>query len=151
VAAACTLAVLAGCTPEPERTGRAARTGPLAAHPVERLRERPAPLDSPESYRWTDRPRFRADLERHVADLYGQAIVLRNGLRNGAGPAPRETLIAIRAAEADVVAELGRVNAATAQNWSAIRIDVLAAVMRLGRAIERARRAASPARPSVTI
>ncbi|MGH7519146.1 MAG: hypothetical protein ACREOC_17060 [Gemmatimonadales bacterium] len=127
-------------------------TRPLAIHPVDKLRARPAPLDAPESYLWSDRPRFRSDLERHVADLYRQAIVLRNGLRSGAGPVPREALIAMRDAEADVVVELARLGAATAQSWPSVRLDVLDAVVRLGRAVERARRAASPgSKPAITI
>jgi hypothetical protein len=108
-------------------------------------------LDAPETYRWGDRSRFRADLERHVADLHRQAIVLRHGLRSGAGPSPRETLTAINDAERDVIVELARLRAATARSWPSVRIDVLDAVVRLGRSIERARRAASPAKPAITI
>jgi hypothetical protein len=116
------------------------------------LRARPAPLDAPESYLWSDRPRFQLDLEHHVADLYRQAIVLRNGLPNGVGPVPRETLIAIRDAEEGVVVELTRLGAATAQSWPSVRLDVLEAVLRLGRAVERGRRAASPGtKPAITI
>ncbi len=134
----------------PPRGVQAAR--PLALHPVDKLRARPAPLDAPESYPWRDRPRFRADLERHVADLHRQAVVLRNGLRNGAGPVPRETLRTIRDAESDVMVEVARLGAATAQSWPSVRIDVLDAVLRLGRAVERARRAGSPGtKPPVTI
>ena len=75
------------------------------------------------------------------------------GTASEAAPArlPRETLIAIRDAEQDLIVELARMDAATAQSWPSVRIDVLAAVVGLGRAIERARRAASPAKPAITI
>jgi hypothetical protein len=150
VAAALVFAALAGSAPE-RQAGREGPARPLAVLPVDQLRARPAPLDAPESYLWSDRPRFRADLERHVADLHRQATVLRHGLRSGAGAAPRETLIAIGSAEQDLIVELARMGAATAQSWPSVRIDVLTAVFGLGRAIERARRAASPAKPAITI
>jgi hypothetical protein len=144
------LAAFAGRAPEGQ-AGRERPTRPLAVLPVERLRARPAPLDAPESYLWSDRTRFRADLERHVADLHRQATVLRHGLRSGAGAAPRELLSAIREAEQDLVVQLARMGAATAQSWPGVRIDVLQATIQFGRAIERARRAASPANPAITI
>jgi hypothetical protein len=117
---------------------------PLAVHPVERLRAPPAPLDAPESYLWDDRRRFQTDLEHHIADLDRQALVLRTGLATAAGPAPQETLRAIRNAEDRVIIELIRLAAATPSSWPGVRLDVLDAVTGLGRAIERARRAASP-------
>jgi hypothetical protein len=149
-AAVLVLAALPGCAAE-DQVGRLHAARPLAVLPVDRLRARPAPLDTPESYLWSDRPRFRADLERHVADLHRQATVLRNGLRSGAGAAPRETLIVIRDAEQDLVVQLARMGAATAQSWPSVRIDVLEAAVRLARAVEYARRAASPANPAITI
>ncbi len=151
-AGALAIAALAGGASEDDAAGPLHGARPLAVHPVDKLRARPAPLDAPESYLWSDRPRFRSDLERHIADLHRQSIVLRNGLRNGAGLVPRETLMAIRDAEQDVVVALTRMRAATAQSWPRVRIDVLDAVVRLGRAVERARLAASPgAKPAITI
>jgi hypothetical protein len=150
MAGVCVLAVIVG-TPQREPAGRVVRARPLAVHPVDRLREPPAPLATPESYPWSDRPRLTTDLERHVADLHRQAIVLRHGLRNGAGPAPREMLAAIRDAEGRVVVELARMNVATENSWPGVRRDLLAAVMHLGRTVERARRAASPGSAVLTI
>jgi hypothetical protein len=151
LAAVLALAALAGCSAEHDRAGRLQVARPLAVLPVERLRARPAPLDAPESYLWTDRLRFRSDLERHVADLYRQAVVLRHGLRSGAGAAPRETLIAIREAEEDLIVELARLSAATAASWPRVRLDVLEATVVLARAIDLARRAASPGSPAITM
>jgi hypothetical protein len=151
IAAALLLAALAAGTPGGDPAGPVHAARPLAVLPVDRLRARPAPMDPPESYRWSDRSRFRADLERHVAALHRQAIVLRHGLRSGAGPSPRESLVAIRDAEQGLIVELARMNAATARSWPSVRIDVLDAVLHLGRTIERARRSASPAKPAITI
>lgn len=86
-----------------------------------------------------------------MAALHRQAIVLRHGLRSGAGPSPRESLVAIRDAEQGLIVELARMNAATARSWPNVRMDVLDAVLHLGRTIERARRSASPAKPAITI
>ena len=150
-ATALAIAAAASRVPDGTRAERHPAARPLAVLPVDRLRARPAPLDAPESYLWSDRPRFRSDVERHVADLHRQATVLRNGLRSGAGAAPRESLIAIRDAEHDLVVELVRMQAATARSWPSVRLDVLDAVVRLGRAVERARWAASSSSTAITI
>jgi hypothetical protein len=142
--AALGLCALGGCSPDWTAMGHGHTLRPLAVHPVERLRAPPAPLDAPESYFWDDRRRFQTDLEHHIADLHRQARVLRNGLATAAGPAPQETLRAIRNAEDRLIIELVRLNVATLSSWPGVRLGVLDAVVGLGRAIERARRAASP-------
>lgn len=152
MAGALVVAALAGCSSERAAAGGAHGARPLAVHPVDKLRARPAPLDAPESYLWSDRLRFRSDLQRHVADLHRQSHVLRNGLRSGAGTVPREALMAIRYAEQEVVVALTRMRAATAQSWPRVRLEVLTAVVRLGRAVERARLAGSlGVKPAITI
>ncbi len=147
------LVALAGCfSDDDEPAGREPGARPLAVHPVDKLRAPPVPIGAPESYLWSDRQRFRADLEDHVAALHRQAIVLRHGLRSGAGAVPRETLTAIRDAQQAVVRELIRMDAATAASWPNVRLDVIDAVIRLGRAVDRAHRAALPGvTPAITI
>jgi hypothetical protein len=49
------------------------------------------------------------------------------------------------------VVELARMNVATENSWPGVRRDLLAAVMHLGRTVERARRAASPGSAVLTI
>ncbi|HEU5171111.1 MAG TPA: hypothetical protein VFU46_11270 [Gemmatimonadales bacterium] len=138
----------AGAACAPHGPGAAGRTPaiarPLAAHPIDKLRARPAPLAAPETYAWGDRLRLRLDLERHLRDLQRQVAVLRNGLRTGSGPAPRESLAAIRAREDELTASLLQLEAATAASWPRVRKEALEAVGRFGRAVERARLSASP-------
>ena len=143
-AAALGVWALGGCSPDGRALGYGHTLRPLAVHPVDRLRAPPTPLDAPESYLWDDRRRFQTDLEHHIADLHRQAGVLRNGLASAGGPAPQETLRAIQNAEDRVIIELIRLDAATASSCPGVRLDVLDAVVGLGRAIERARLAASP-------
>lgn len=150
ISGAVVLVAVAGCTPQHGPAGRHA-TRPLAVHPVDRLLARPAPLDVPESYGWTDRARLQADLQHHLADLCRQSAVLRTGLKSAAGPAPQETLLAIRRAEDEVVVQLARMGAATAQSWPGVRLDLLDAVRDLGRVIERARHAAWRGAATITI
>jgi hypothetical protein len=137
-------AALGGCLPDRAPTDASVVVRRLAVHPVEQLLARPAPLDAPESYLWTDRDRFQTDLAHHVADLHRQADVLRTGLSSAAGPAPQEMLRHLRRAEDRLLVELARLSVATSEGWPGVRLEVLAAVAGLSRAIERARRAASP-------
>ncbi|HET8622988.1 MAG TPA: hypothetical protein VFM14_05460 [Gemmatimonadales bacterium] len=146
VVAVLLLLPLGGCSPGRPAANRTQLIRPLATHPVDRLLAAPAPLDAPESYLWSDRQRFQFDLQHHIADLHRQAGVLRTGLSTAAGPAPQESLRAIRQAETHLLVELSRLSAATPQSWDRVRLDVLEAVVDLGRAIERARLAASPSR-----
>jgi hypothetical protein len=109
-------------------------------HPSEELWAAPSPMRPAVEYGWTDRSRFERDLGRHLEDLDRQIAVLRDGLRTGAGPIPREPLARVDNARARLIAALGELASATPADWNRIRGDVDRAVAALDAAVLRARR-----------
>jgi hypothetical protein len=102
------------------------------------LQETGDAVETPRSFGFEDRQEFAQSVRRQLADLDRQAEELASQAKSAGGSVSDRALANIRSARRAAERNLGRIDAATADNWEEIRRGVDQAVEGLAAAVERA-------------
>lgn len=134
-ATALLLAATLGCGgKERKDLGNAADTA--AARASEPLQETGGAVEGPRASGFEDRQDFAQSVRRQLADLDRQTEELANQAKSTGGSVSDRALANIRSARAAAERNLGRIDAATADNWEEIRRGVDQAVESLTEAVQ---------------
>jgi hypothetical protein len=93
-------------------------------------------VEAPRSYGFEDRQDFAQSVRQRLADLDRQTEELTNQAKSTGGSVSDRALANIRSARRAAVRNLGRIDAATADNWEQVRGRVDQAVESLAAAVE---------------
>ncbi len=131
------LAATLGCG-DRARTDLGSTVDTAAVQNIAPAQETGDAAEAPRSYGFEDRKEFAQSVQQRLADLDRQAEELTNQAKSAGGSVSDRALANIRSARRAAERTLGRIDAATADNWDEVRQRVDRAVESLAATVERA-------------